>query len=55
MLSNTPITLDYYPKIQAMRSADRKSILDETNTTLHKAILTPEHLAFVDWNRITLP
>ena len=52
MLSNTPITLDYYPKIQAMRSAGRKSILDETNTTLHKAILTPEHLAFVDWNRV---
>ena len=52
MLSNTPVTLDYYPKIQAMRSAGRKSILDETNTTLHKAILTPEHLAFVDWNKV---
>lgn len=52
LLSNTPITLDYYPKIQAMRSAGRKSILDETNATLHKAILTPEHLAFVDWNRV---
>lgn len=52
MLSNTPIILDYYPKIQALRSAGRKSILDETNTTLHKAKLTPEHLAFVDWNRV---
>ena len=52
MLSNTPITLDYYPKIQAMRSAGRKNILDETDTTLHKAILTPEHLAFIDWNKI---
>ena len=51
MLSNTPITLDYYPKLQAMRSAGRKSILDETNTTLHKAILTTELHAFVDWNR----
>lgn len=52
MLSNTPVALDYYPKIQAMRSAGRKSILDETNATLHKAKLTPEHLAFVDWNKI---
>ena len=52
MLTNTSVTLDYYPKIQAMRSAGRKSILDETNATLHKAKLTPEHLAFVDWNRI---
>lgn len=52
LLSNTPITLDYYPKIQAMRSAGRKNILDETDTTLHKAILTPEHLAFIDWNKI---
>lgn len=52
MLSNTPVALDYYPKIQAMRSAGRKSILDETNATLHEAKLTPKHLAFVDWNKI---
>lgn len=52
LLNNTPITLDYYPKIQAMRSAGRKNILDETDTTLHKAILTPDHLAFIDWNKI---
>ena len=36
MLSNTPITLDYYPKIQALRSAGRKSVLDDTNATLYK-------------------
>lgn len=52
MLSNTPIVLDYYPKIQALRSTGRKSVLDETNTTLHRALFTPEHLAFVDWNRV---
>lgn len=52
MLNNLLVTLDYYPKIQAMRSAGRKSILDEINATLYKAKLTPEHLAFVDWNKI---
>lgn len=52
MLPHTPITLDYYPKIQAMRSAGRTSILDETNATLYKAKLTSAHLAFVDWNKI---
>ena len=52
MLNNTPVTLDYYPKIQAMRSVGRKSILDDTNATLYQAKLTPEHLAFVDWDRI---
>lgn len=52
MLNNTSVTLDYYPKIQAMRSSGRKSILDDTNQTLYKAKLTHEHLAFVDWNKV---
>lgn len=52
MLANTPVTLDYYPKIQAMRSAGRQSALDDTNAVLNKATFTSEHLAFIDWNEV---
>lgn len=52
MLGYMTITLDYYPKIQAMTSAGRKSVLDELDGTLYKASLTSDHLAFVDWNKV---
>lgn len=52
MLANTSVTLDYYPKIQAMRSAGRQCALDETNAILNKATFTPEHLMFTDWNKV---
>lgn len=52
MIDYTPVTIDYYPKIQTMASDGRKSMLDNLNGTLHKAHLTEEHLAFTDWNKI---
>lgn len=52
MLSHSPITLDYYPKIQAMLSNGRQSMLAEVNVTLHRASLTTEHLVFIDWNKV---
>lgn len=52
MLSNTPITLDYYPKIQAMRSAGRKNVMDDIAGSLYKTDLTEEHLSFIDWNKV---
>lgn len=52
MLANAPVTLDYYPQIQAMRSAGRKSPLDETNASLNQETFTPGHLAFIDWNEV---
>lgn len=50
LLANIPITLDYYPKIQAMMSSGRKSVLDELDGSLHKTRLTPAHLVCTDWN-----
>lgn len=53
MIDFSPITLDYYPKIQSLKSAGRASVLDSTNDGKpNEAKLTPEHLAFVDWNKV---
>ena len=50
MLPYTPVTLDYYPKIQAMRS--QKSVLDDIDCVRNEGKLSAQHLAFVDWNQV---
>lgn len=50
MLPYTPVTLDYYPKIQAMRS--QKSLLDDIDGVRNEGKLSKKHLAFVDWNQV---
>ena len=46
----TSVILDYYPKIQAMRS--QKNTIDELDGKLHEGKLSDTHLAFVDWNQV---
>ena len=50
MLPYTPVILDYYPKIQAMRS--QKSVLDDIDGVRNEGKLSAQHLAFVDWNQV---
>ena len=50
MLPYTPVALDYYPKIQAMRS--QRNALDEVEGARNEGKLSEEHLAFMDWNQV---
>lgn len=50
MLPYTPVTLDYYPKIQAMRS--QKNVLDDIEGVRNEGKLTKQHLAFMNWNQV---
>lgn len=50
MLPYTPVTLDYYPKIQAMRS--QKNVMDDINGVRNEGKLSDRHLAFIDWNQV---
>lgn len=52
MIGSIPVTLDYYPKIQAERSKGLRSALDDVSGTLYKASLTKEYLEFMDWNQV---
>lgn len=50
MLTYAAVTLDYYPKIQAMHSL--KNAMDATEGMLNEGKLSEHHLAFVDWNQV---
>lgn len=49
-LSSEEITLDYYPKIQILKS--RKSVVDTLAQNLDVGRLTEQMLAWVDWARV---
>lgn len=49
---NINVVLDYYPKIQAMKSKGLRKESDTVESTLNRAVLSVEHLAFIDWDRV---
>jgi len=48
-VGNHIITLDYYPRISALRSNVRQ---DVGTAGQHEAKFTPQHLQFLDWNKV---
>lgn len=47
---NINVTLDYYPRISAMRSNDKGSTAGTGSQ--NEAYFSPKHLQFIDWNKV---